>query len=107
MSFSCADGAEGDVYSGILTADENGRDIWKDHPIDEAEGCTFATTDFSLGLGAGLTEETRNCDLSDLEIDIPICDSDEEFLPNVEAGVHCVGGTLDGQDSNGTVVTEE
>jgi len=60
MKFSCADDtAEADVYSGILTADEDGRNIWKDHPIEDAEGCTFVTNDF---LSGALTEETRNCD---------------------------------------------
>jgi len=60
MKFSCADDtAEADVYSGILNADEDGRNIWKDHPIEDTEGCTFVTNDF---LSGALTEETRNCD---------------------------------------------
>merc|ERR1712029_1332432 len=59
MTFSCEDD-EGDVYSGILTADEDGRDIWKDHPISEAEGCTYPTIDFFFGI---LTDEVRNCDV--------------------------------------------
>jgi len=73
MKFSCADDtAEADVYSGILTADEDGRNIWKDHPIEDAEGCTFVTNDF---LNGALTEETRNCDNDNGE------DEDGEGVP--------------------------
>jgi len=57
-SFSCGDDEQGDVYSGILGADEDGRDIWKDHPVDTAEGCKYVTMDSFFGY---LTEETRNC----------------------------------------------
>merc|ERR1712025_1258424 len=98
MSFGCADDAGGAVYSGILTADEDGRDIWKDHPIDKAEGCTFVTTDFFFGV---LTEEVRNCDL---DFD-GVCGPDVELLSENNAGSTCIGGTFDQQDAN--VVTVE
>lgn len=103
-SFSCADNAGADVYSGILAADEDGRDIWKDHPIDQAEGCTFVTTDF---LFSALTEETRNCDPFDFAGDALICDSGEELLSLVQAGATCIGGTLDQQDANMGITAEE
>jgi len=98
MSFSCADDAGGDVYSGILTANEDGRDIWKDHPIDKAEGCTFVTSDLLFSV---LTNQMRNCDS---EFD-GVCAPDVEFLSENDAGSTCIGGTYDQQDAN--VVTEE
>jgi hypothetical protein len=96
MMFRCADDAGGDVYSGILTPEEDGRDIWKDHPVDQAEGCTYATSDFFQGV---LTEQTRNCENL-------VCGADVEFLSENNAGATCVGGTLDQQDAN-LGVTEE
>merc|ERR1711935_57863 len=83
MSFSCADDADGDVYSGILTANEDGRDIWKDHPIDKAEGCTYVTSDF---LFSALTEQSRNCDY---EYENVICGPDVELLSENNAGATC------------------
>merc|ERR1711933_551058 len=58
LSFSCVDNGRADVYTGILGPDEDGRDIWRDHPLETAEGCTFPTTRFYRG---GLTHGTRNC----------------------------------------------
>merc|ERR1712134_169722 len=49
MSFSCAGGPKNDIYSGVLLADEDGRDIWKDHPIETAKGCTFPELSFWQG----------------------------------------------------------
>jgi len=96
--FRCADDAGGDVYSGILTPDEDGRDIWKDHPIDQAEGCTYVTSDFFQG---ALTEETRNCDYENV-----ICGPDVELLSENNAGATCIGGTLDQKDANDGVTEE-
>merc|ERR1712224_799993 len=45
-------------YSGILAADEDGRDIGTDHPIDQSEGCRYVTTELFYG---ALTWEIRNC----------------------------------------------
>merc|ERR1712174_104247 len=58
LSFSCVDDDSADAYTGILGADEDGRDIWRDHPLEAAEGCTFPTTEIFNGV---LTFETRNC----------------------------------------------
>jgi hypothetical protein len=98
MSFTCADDADGDVYSGILTADEDGRDIWKNHPIGKADGCTYVTSDFF----AALTEETRNCDYENV-----ICGPGVELLSENNAGATCLGGTLDQQDANSGVTEED
>jgi len=85
MTFACEDGPAADVYSGVLTADEDARDIWKDHPIEDTEGCTFPASDFFSG---ALTREIHNCDIdydsdseeesieSSFDVDDP--DSDEE-----------------------------
>jgi len=96
--FRCADDAGGDVYSGILTPDEDGRDIWKDHPVDQAEGCTYITSEFFQGV---LTEQTRNCEPENL-----VCGADVEFLSENNAGATCDGGTFDQEDAN-VGVTEE
>merc|ERR1711937_1071813 len=58
MSFSCAGGPKNDIYSGVLLADEDGRDIWKDHPIETAKGCTFP----ELSFWQGALMEPNNCD---------------------------------------------
>ena len=59
-SFDCDDGAGGDVHAGSLVADEDARDIWRDHPVAEARGCTFPVSPIGLGLFA-----TRNCPADD------------------------------------------
>merc|ERR1712078_737685 len=58
MSFSCAGGPKNDIYSGVLLADEDGRDIWKDHPIETAQGCTFP----ELSFWQGALMAPNNCD---------------------------------------------
>lgn len=94
LSFRCADGPAADVFAGTLGAEEDARDIWRDHPVDKVEGCTFPTADFLLG---ALTEETRNCDPADAgEL---ICDKGVEFLAEVHAGHHCDGGTRNDEGS--------
>jgi len=100
MSFSCADDADGAVYSGILTADEDGRDIWKDHPIDKAEGCTYLTSNF---WSSALTGQSQNCDY---EYENVICGPDVELLSENNAGATCIGGTLDQKDANDGVTEE-
>merc|ERR1711862_971131 len=94
MTFSCEDD-EGDVYSGILTADEDGRDIWKDHPASEAEGCTYPTIDFFFGI---LTDEVRNCDVevdgdSDSKDEIDLSSSDEDEEEEIPVSVTVEGGS--------------
>jgi len=98
-SFSCLDDAGGDVYSGILTADEDGRDIWRDHPVEQAEGCTFATTDFFFG---SLTEQTRNCRDGDMPPN-RICGEGLPLDAEANAGATCEGGSLDNKDANAGV----
>jgi hypothetical protein len=98
MTFSCKDGPEYDVYSGILNADEDGRDVWKNHPIEDAEGCTFPTLDF---YGGTFTYEIRNCDLED-----PLGCGNVEFLSDANAGALCTGGIFDQQDANAGVIKE-
>merc|ERR1719502_1570384 len=56
-----------DLWQGILEENEDPRNIYFDHPIDESKMCTFPV-ELGMGLiqGAGLTDtamtfETRNC----------------------------------------------
>ena len=98
MTFSCKDGPEYDVYSGILNADEDGRDVWKNHPIEDAEGCTFQTLDI---YGGTFTYEIRNCDSED-----PLGCGNVEFLSDANAGAICTGGIFDQQDANAGVTKE-
>jgi len=121
-TFACDSDNEGhtsDVQQGILTADEDGRNIWMNHPIEESDMCTFPIQDYRIvdsyisgtshcpekeepteGDGVSLTSnqrsifhERRICD------DISSPDS-IEFLEETIAGYTCVGGTFDDKDSN-------
>lgn len=103
MTFSCVDDERSDVYAGVLGAEEDGRDIWKDHPLSKAEGCTFVTSDFFFGV---LTEEMHNCEIEERE-GFSICPGDALLLSDAEAGASCEGGTLDGQDANSPGVDRE
>jgi hypothetical protein len=102
LSFSCLDDASSDVYSGTLTADEDARDIWKDHPVHQSEGCRYET--MALFYDA-LTEQIRNCGEDGCECEAPggeeikMCADDAAFQPKANAGSSCTGGTLDGSDS--------
>merc|ERR1712070_669293 len=72
MSFSCDADEETDVYTGTLAPGEDGRDIWKNHPISEAEGCTFPAGISMLTLA--LTE-ARNCpEAGKYKSDSPVCE---------------------------------
>merc|ERR1712124_202674 len=73
-----------DVWQGILEENEDPRNIYFDHPIDESDMCTFPV-EFGVGLiqGAGLTDtamtfETRNCPESMTEESIQVEVSDVE-----------------------------
>jgi len=94
LSFSCHEDEESDVYTGTLTEDEDGRDIWKDHPIADAEGCTFPNMKF--GPFSTIDFSTRNCPVGDNNI---VC-GDLEMNPNANAGASCTGGIYDQQDAN-------
>jgi len=97
MSFSCLDDEGGDVYSGVLAPDEDARDIWKDHPVDQAEGCTFSTNDFFF---SSLTEQTRNCGEDDEPPNL-ICGEGVELAAEANAGATCTGGSHGGDSHFG------
>merc|ERR1712232_1474316 len=89
-----------DVWQGTLEEDEDPRNIYFDHPIDESDMCIFPVADFVL-MDVALTGDTRNCPTegegdADADNDT-ICDgfsssSKAEFLPDAIAGYTCVGG---------------
>jgi len=95
LSFSCHEDEESDVYTGTLAEDEDGRDIWKDHPIADAEGCTFPNMKF--GPFSTIDFSTRNCPA--MGGNNIVC-GDLEMNPNANAGAFCTGGTYDQADSN-------
>jgi len=95
LSFSCHEDEESDVYTGTLTEDEDGRDIWKDHPIADVEDCTFPNMKF--GPFSTIDFSTRNCPMGDNNI---VCGDLEMMNPNADAGASCTGGTYDQQDAN-------
>jgi len=101
LSFSCHEDEESDVYTGTLTEDEDGRDIWKDHPLADAEGCTFPNMKF--GRFSTIDFSTRNCPMDDNIVSV--C-GDLEMTPDANAGATCTGGTYDQQDAN-TGTTEK
>merc|ERR1712159_580631 len=76
MSFSCAGGPKNDIYSGVLLADEDGRDIWKDHPIETAKGCTFP----ELSFWQGALMAPNNCDY---EYSEDFFSDDDEFEDDI------------------------
>jgi len=49
-----------DVWQGTLEEDEDPRNIYFDHPIDESDMCIFPVLDFVL-MDVAMTGETRNC----------------------------------------------
>jgi len=107
MSFGCKAGSEYSLYTGTLAEGEDGRDIWKDHPISSAEGCTFPINPIlSLFFNSEAPFEA-NCPLGDdVAFDNLSCGEDVEFFSNKTAGYTCSGGSLNEQDSH-TGVSEE
>lgn len=103
MSFDCDADEETDIYTGTLAPGEDARDIWKNHPISEAEGCTFPASEFSLGV-----YETRNCPDS-MNLESPICEGleDTKLMSDEIAGVTCYGGVHAERDSNDGLTEEE
>ena len=93
MSFKCAEEDDDtNIYTGTLTDDEDGRDIWKDHPIEDAEGCHYGTV-WIPQRGAFPTWETFNCSAvgedepmteTGGEDDEPIAETDGENEPIAE-----------------------
>ena len=109
--FSCANDNENhttDIWQGTLEADEDPRNIWKDHPIEDSEQCIFSVEDYVfIEL---MTGGSRNCP-SDMDNGAAyageICygfeeddDSEIDFLAEEIAGYTCEGGTYDQKDSN-------
>lgn len=111
-SFRCVNDDENhttDIYQGFLTEEEDGRNIWFEHPIEESDMCTFPVADYvivdSFITGESICPESPSQDEEDEEEEkegTEICDG----IPNVKftgdaiAGYMCVGGTYDQQDSN-------
>jgi len=61
--FKCEDDNENhttDIWQGFLTEDEDPRNIYFDHPIDESDMCIFPVVDFVL-MDVAMTGDTRNC----------------------------------------------
>jgi len=107
MSFGCKAGSEYAIYSGTLAEGEDGRDIWKDHPISSAEGCIFPINPVAAFLGAENPGEAQNCPSGDNDVfDNLNCGNVEFFSENI-AGKTCSGGTLNEQDSNSGVTEED
>merc|ERR1712159_470683 len=102
MSFSCAGGPKNDIYSGILLADEDGRDIWKDHPIETAKGCTFP----ELSFWQGALMAPNNCDYEysddfysdDDEFEDDVYISQSEDLVCTEDALECSDGSFVSRD---------
>merc|ERR1719316_1199383 len=101
MSFSCAGGPKNDIYSGVLLADEDGRDIWKDHPIETAKGCTFP----ELSFWQGALMEPNNCDyeysddfFNDDDAGDFLYDSESEDLVCTEDALECSDGSFVSRD---------
>lgn len=95
MSFTCDADEETDVYTGTLAYYEDGRDIWKTHPISSAEGCTFPADEFSLAL-----YQSRNCPVL-LGEDFDLCTAiGGDMMNDNIAGYSCLGGEFSERDSN-------
>jgi len=96
MTFTCDSDEETDVYTGVLAEGEDGREIWKNHPISAAEGCTFPMTGFnSIG---GVVRQTRNCPGLTGE-DAYLCEGGD-MMNDAIAGHSCLGGEYSEKDSN-------
>lgn len=93
MSFSCAGGPKNDIYSGVLLADEDGRDIWKDHPIETAEGCTFAELSFWQG------SLIDNCDF-DYSDDFSMDSADDESQSLEDEDIMCAADVQECSDGS-------
>lgn len=105
-TFDCESDESGDIHTGVLAEGEDGRDIWKDHPIDQTEGCTFRVSSMVLGDGV---YQPRTCPESVsgvLEGESFLCE-EKELFGDAIAGALCVGGTHDDSDANGGLTEEE
>jgi len=110
VTFSCDEDETTDVYTGVLAKGEDARNIWKDHPIEDAEGCTFPGTDL-ITFSFVLMDDVRNCPANEGADASYICggldDPDVLFLAGVTAGNICDGGDFDERDSNDGLTEKE
>merc|ERR1719245_2619707 len=103
MTFTCDADEETDVYTGVLGQDEDARDIWKNHPIGQAEGCTFPADNFSGGL-----YEARNCPERERGESRLCANVDNaKMLPDNLAGASCQGGDFNERDINDGLTEQE
>jgi hypothetical protein len=100
-----------DIYQGFLTEEEDARNIWFEHPIEESDQCIFPVENYVIIDGV-MTRKPRNCPESlvqdgeeAMEGGQKLCygitsSDDVEFLEDTIAGYVCVGGINDQKDSN-------
>lgn len=126
-SFYCAqedtESFSSDVYQGFLAENQDGRNIWYEHPVEDTEMCTYPIHDFII-VDNILTLESRNCpegsendnrfydkeglrlcegfsamdgdnDGGDMTNDLEV-----KLLEDAIAGYTCSGGAFDGLDGN-------
>jgi len=93
-----------DVWQGTLEEDEDPRNIYFDHPIDESDMCIFPVVDFVM-MDVALSGETRNCPASVMEGEddgnekanendetAPVISSNDNESPSAAAIVNAAGG---------------
>jgi hypothetical protein len=103
-SFNCALDDENhttDVWQGTLESDEDGRNIWYDHPIETTDMCTYPVE--GMLYDYEITGEARDCPEKEDDNENKnnfICFGDDELLSSPIAGYTCEGGTYDQKDSN-------
>lgn len=111
-----------DVHTGTLSEEEDGRNIWRDHPIGDTKRCTYPVRDYIFSDSVITRNEICPEDDGDEDVEeefskgAGICDSYNP-LPSVEvlfmdatiAGATCTGGKYDQMDGNEQFdnVTEE
>jgi len=101
LTFNCATDERSDVYTGRLQEDEDARDIWKNHPPEDAEGCTFPVIEL-LFISNIVTDRVRNCPAVDVVGDNYICSTMEQDNMNFLASAVAGGNCADGNDGKGT-----
>jgi len=101
----------GPVYQGYLTEEEDARNIWFEHPIEESDQCIFPVENYVIVEGV-MSRQPRNCPESSsqdgeeaMKVVQQLCygmpSSDHiEFLEDDIAGYTCEGGIYDQKDSN-------
>ncbi len=90
-NFFCDSDEESDIYTGILAEGEDGREIWKNHPISTAEGCVFPSEDWTVDLSRGKPPICPNNDTGDMNSDNE--DSNDLFFEPFEPYFPCADGS--------------